>query len=167
MLYIYIYIYHNMGLLHTYSAHRLYVLEKGAWVPPPWMMLGWRSDEGWMKTGDGWMLLGGIDDVSVCNLENELPKPKARANRERERGRGSTKLGRRLRSKHQTSQLQTLRRWWGLSSLFSSWIRSIRVPGPGNRNQVFLDTVVLVYSLRRCDLIWPFLFRLFGVIRSH
>ena len=32
-----------------------------------------------MKSGDGWMLLGGIDDVSVCNLENELPK------RERER----------------------------------------------------------------------------------
>ena len=33
------------------------------------------------------MLLGGIDDVSVCNLENELPKQKARANRERERER--------------------------------------------------------------------------------
>jgi hypothetical protein len=53
------------------------------------------------ENGDGWMSLGGIDDVSVCNLENELPKQKARVNRERERERGSTKLGRRLRSKHQ------------------------------------------------------------------
>ena len=44
------------------------------------------------------MILGGIDDVSVCNLENELPKQEARTNRE---GEVSTKLGRRLRSKHQ------------------------------------------------------------------
>jgi hypothetical protein len=39
------------------------------------------------ENGGGWMSLGGIDDVSVCNLENELPKQKARANRERERER--------------------------------------------------------------------------------
>ena len=60
------------------------------------------------------MLLGGIDDVSVCNLENELPKQKARANREREREREGERFDearKKAPKQTSTSQLQTLRRW--------------------------------------------------------
>lgn len=62
------------------------------------------------ENGDGWMSLGGIDDVSVCNLENELPKQKARANRERERERFD-EARKKAPKQTSTSQLQTLRRW--------------------------------------------------------